>query len=309
MELKKFILAFAKHAAGVFTEMTSIKVSKLGIQEAESVLDFQLAMLIEYTLRDEPEAKGLFVLGLSSERVALAIAAAVMKKMGVAAPSSLDDDAIDALGELLNTVIGLTISDWDKDGLSATFGTPALVKLSHMHKMNESRQENYKIILNLAAGRMEFGIAFNHKITQKIKGGKRVLVVDDSKVMRKVITDILEGAGYVVQSADDGKLGVEAYKQFTPVVTVMDLVMPNMGGLEAMNAIRALDPESRFIVLSSSGRNDEIESAKAIGVVDYLTKPMTPPALLKAVEKACAAATPPSPPEHHELAPHASKPA
>jgi len=248
-------------------------------------------------VKDEPEAKGLFVLGFVKERTSMLVASAVMKKMGLPPPVAFNTDAVDALGEYMNTVVGLTTSSWDKEGLPIVFGPPTLMTQAQIQKMREYGQENYTITLSLSLGKVEFGIAFNQMIRRKLQGAKKVLVVDDSKDMRAVITDILGNAGFLVQTAEDGLKGVLAFKEFVPDVTVMDLVMPNMGGLEAMVAIREFAPEAAFIVLTSSGRTDEVVSAKAIGVCEYIMKPMHPDTLLKSVQRALEGVCPEQPVE------------
>ena len=115
---------------------------------------------------------------------------------------------------------------------------------------------------------------------------KRILVADDSNILRKVLVKTLSLAGYDVAQAEDGQVAVEVVKSFRPQVAVMDLVMPNMGGLDSIMAIREFDCEVRFLVLTSSDRTDEVVTAKTLGVMDYLLKPVDQDRLLSAVSAA-----------------------
>ncbi|MBU1741922.1 MAG: response regulator, partial [Proteobacteria bacterium] len=70
-----------------------------------------------------------------------------------------------------------------------------------------------------------------------------------------------------------------------------DLVMPEMGGFDAMMEIRGLDPTAKFIVMTSSSRRDEIMAAKTLGVAEYLVKPVEDERLAATVKKVLAQAT------------------
>jgi two-component system chemotaxis response regulator CheY len=115
----------------------------------------------------------------------------------------------------------------------------------------------------------------------------RVLVVDDAAFMRRQLREILEGAGYsVVAEGADGAEGLELYEAHSPDLVTMDLVMPNMTGLEALKEIRRRHPEARVIVCSSVSDEPSIFDAIASGARDYVLKPVTPERVLEAVEKA-----------------------
>ena len=104
--------------------------------------------------------------------------------------------------------------------------------------------------------------------------GKRILVVDDSRMMRNIVTKILKKSGFKVEQAKDGQEAIEKHKTFNPDLTIMDLVMPKMGGLDAIIEIQELDPEAKFVVLTSSSRKDEVVTAKTLNVLSYILKPL-----------------------------------
>ncbi|GAB4248071.1 MULTISPECIES: response regulator [Deferrisoma] len=117
----------------------------------------------------------------------------------------------------------------------------------------------------------------------------RVLVVDDAVFMRRTLRDILEAAGHqVVAEAGDGVEALERYEEHRPDVVTLDLVMPRMGGLEALRELRRRHPEARVIVCSSVSDEASILEAIRLGARDYVIKPVAPEKLREAVDKAGA---------------------
>lgn len=102
----------------------------------------------------------------------------------------------------------------------------------------------------------------------------RVLVVDDHELLRKGVVAVLEGEPdiAVVAEASNGREAVEAFAAHGPDVTLMDLQMPDMGGTEAISAIRAGYPDARIVVLTTyKGDVSALRALKA-GAVGYLLK-------------------------------------
>lgn len=102
----------------------------------------------------------------------------------------------------------------------------------------------------------------------------RLLVVDDHPVFREALAHALEGeAGFeVVAQANDGFKGVEAWRRHRPDVTLLDVSMFGMGGIEALRQIRAIDSEARVLVLTSSEHKRDATAALEAGAVAYVTK-------------------------------------
>jgi DNA-binding response OmpR family regulator len=90
--------------------------------------------------------------------------------------------------------------------------------------------------------------------------------------MGKVLSNALKESGFVVERAGDGMEAVAKHKEFHPDLTVMDLYMPKMDGLEAIVEIRESEPDAKFIVLTSSSGKDDVMTAKTLNVVDYVLK-------------------------------------
>jgi two-component system chemotaxis response regulator CheY len=105
----------------------------------------------------------------------------------------------------------------------------------------------------------------------------RVLVVDDSMFVAKQLNQILTSEGYeVVDTASDGLEGYEKYKELFPNVDVvtMDITMPKMDGLTALQKILEFDKNARVIMISALGKQDLVKQALIAGAKNYIVKPL-----------------------------------
>lgn len=102
-----------------------------------------------------------------------------------------------------------------------------------------------------------------------------VLVVDDSKFMAKGLKTLLESMEFdVVGLGHDGLQGIEEFKKCRPDVTLLDVTMPNMDGLECLRAIREIDEEARVVMLSAIKDEDTISQCLEAGAQCFLEKPI-----------------------------------
>jgi two-component system NarL family response regulator len=101
-----------------------------------------------------------------------------------------------------------------------------------------------------------------------------VLVIDDHPMIRAGLSATIEPEPdiKVIASADNGREGVELYRQHQPDVVLMDLKMPEMGGVDAIRAIRAEFPLAKIVVLSTYEGDEDIYRAMQAGAVTYLLK-------------------------------------
>lgn len=117
----------------------------------------------------------------------------------------------------------------------------------------------------------------------------RVLICDDAIFMRTMIADILTGAGYeVVGEAESGLQAVERYKALLPDLVTMDIVMPDMGGIDAVKAIIQADPKARVLMCSAMGQQSLVVEAIQAGARDFVVKPFQPARVLEAVQRVLA---------------------
>jgi len=114
---------------------------------------------------------------------------------------------------------------------------------------------------------------------------KRIIVVDDVPYVRKIIISILKAAQYdVVGEAGTGKEAIDLYKKLKPDLITMDVVMPEMSGIEAAKQIGKHDPEARIIMISAMTQENFIMEAINAGARDYVLKPFKTQDILRAVE-------------------------
>lgn len=113
-----------------------------------------------------------------------------------------------------------------------------------------------------------------------------VLLCDDSRAMRMVTGSMLTELGYdVVAEAENGVVAVEKYKQHKPMIVLLDLVMPQQDGKEALREILAHDADAKVVILSSLGAQNDIEECLRIGAKSYLQKPIDQDALVRVLRE------------------------
>ena len=105
----------------------------------------------------------------------------------------------------------------------------------------------------------------------------RVLVVDDSIFVAKQLGQILTSEGYeIVATAADGKEGVDKYKELCPNVDIvtMDITMPRMDGITALEQIMAFDKNARVVMVSALGKEELVRKSLLLGAKNYIIKPL-----------------------------------
>ncbi|MCL2609504.1 MAG: response regulator [Treponema sp.] len=105
----------------------------------------------------------------------------------------------------------------------------------------------------------------------------RVLIVDDSMFIAKQLGQILTSEGFeVVASASDGSQGLEKYKEMHPNIDLvtMDITMPVMDGVTALEKILEFDKDAQVIMVSALGKEDVVKKCLLTGAKSYIVKPL-----------------------------------
>ena len=111
--------------------------------------------------------------------------------------------------------------------------------------------------------------------------GLKALVVDDSLAIRRLLRRILEKVGYTVDEAENGRVAISKYADFSPNIVAMDITMPEMEGPVALDVILRNDPAAKVVMITSIGDKDSVEDCIRKGAKGYLLKPITDAQLVK----------------------------
>lgn len=105
-----------------------------------------------------------------------------------------------------------------------------------------------------------------------------------------MVGDILTQAGFeIIGEAETGLQAVERYQQLRPDLVTMDIVMPDMGGIDAVRQITRVDPSAKILMCSAMGQQALVVEAIQAGAKDFVVKPFQPGRVLEAVQRVLAA--------------------
>jgi two-component system, chemotaxis family, chemotaxis protein CheY len=112
----------------------------------------------------------------------------------------------------------------------------------------------------------------------------KILIVDDAKLMRNIIRNILtEAASHKILEAENGREAVARYKAERPDIVTMDITMEEQNGVEAAKEILAFDKNARIIMVTSLGQEKLLQECIKAGVSDYIVKPFSKERILASV--------------------------
>jgi CheY-like chemotaxis protein len=123
--------------------------------------------------------------------------------------------------------------------------------------------------------------------------GADILIVEDHPTMREAMRMVLEHEGFVIREAADGAAAVEMVRAQPPDLVFLDLNIPGMDGADVLKSLKG-DPATaavRVIIVTATGE-EERERVLALGADEFFTKPFSPIALLRTVEKVLSATAP-----------------
>lgn len=117
----------------------------------------------------------------------------------------------------------------------------------------------------------------------------RILIVDDSRMSRKILRGILETSGYeIVAEATNGQEGYDKYAELKPDVVTMDITMPVLDGIEALKKIVKDFPEAKVIMVTAAGQQTKLVEAVQNGASEFISKPFDSETLRVIIEKITA---------------------
>ncbi len=112
-----------------------------------------------------------------------------------------------------------------------------------------------------------------------------ILVVDDTEFMVRVLEEIFTAEGYAVRSARNGPEALALYEETLPDLVTLDVVMPEMDGLEVLGRLRELDPSAKVIMVSAVGLEAKVMEAVRLGARNYILKPFERDKVLEAARR------------------------
>ena len=111
----------------------------------------------------------------------------------------------------------------------------------------------------------------------------RILVVDDSEFMRKVLRNILEAGGHKVLEARNAEEALERFVREGADVVTMDIVMPNTDGIECVRKLKEANGKVKIIMISALGHQKTVMRSLEAGAIDFIIKPFTADDVLESV--------------------------
>lgn len=116
----------------------------------------------------------------------------------------------------------------------------------------------------------------------------KLLITDDAMIIREMIKEIAAEVGLeVVGEAENGQEAIDKFKEFSPDLVTLDLVMPNFDGLHALRGIREISSSAKVIVISALDQKEVLRNALSAGATDFVVKPFKKDELIKTLRTHC----------------------
>ena len=120
-------------------------------------------------------------------------------------------------------------------------------------------------------------------------GKKRLMVIDDSRMMELQIQKLLEGSEFEVAAyCENGEEAIECYGAIHPDITTIDIIMPGIDGLETARVILEEHPDAKIVMVSSMTDDASLNEAENLGAKGFLNKPITRETLLEVLDQVLA---------------------
>lgn len=115
----------------------------------------------------------------------------------------------------------------------------------------------------------------------------KILIAEDSAYMRSILKDLLLRNGYdVTGEAENGREALELYEKLKPDIVTLDIMMPEMSGIQALKELKESYPDSRVLMSASMGQQNLVVEAIRAGASDFFIKPVQAEKVVEAIERA-----------------------
>lgn len=231
--------------------------------------------------------------GTDSEDGVLRLASGYAKETFTA----INSHVFDTLGEFTNICSGLLATNLSEKDIDIDMEAP------FAYVDQKMTGKGYIVPIHLCGHELELFISVDEEIIlgdklyeMKIekKAGSTVtadsrgtiVIVDDSALIRRTLRDLVEGAGYtVVAEGTNGEEGLEAYKEYKPDLITLDITMPVMDGVEALEKIMESDPGAKVIMITAAGQQQKVIKALRVGAAKFIMKPFNRDEVLNALQE------------------------
>lgn len=117
---------------------------------------------------------------------------------------------------------------------------------------------------------------------------KRVLIVDDDKDIVSIVKAILSGRGWDIEAAYSGQEALEAVTSQKPDIILLDIMMPEMNGIEVLKRLKKIDADARIIMITAFGDVESYLDSMELGAYEYINKPFETDELLEMIDRVAA---------------------
>ena len=117
---------------------------------------------------------------------------------------------------------------------------------------------------------------------------RRVLIVDDDRDIVTIVSTILGGRGWDIKAAYNGREALEAVTLSKPDIILLDIMMPEMNGIEVLKRIKKIDTDARIIMITAFGDVESYLDSMELGAYEYINKPFETEELLEMIDRVAA---------------------
>lgn len=128
-----------------------------------------------------------------------------------------------------------------------------------------------------------------------------IVIIEDHQPVLKLLSALCQADGHDVMAFDNGRAGLDAIRELTPDLALVDRRLGDVDGLDVVREARFASPMTRFVMVSACSETRDIVTAIKRGACDYVTKPFEPEELQGAVQRALAEVNEPPPPPRQKL--------